>query len=97
MVRKKQVLVIGVIFFGSIFFMISQLDTSPAGNSHNETRDVKSLQEKLEAVEKQLEINKHAMNEVIFYLLFLVLLYRGGFQFFCCLKKQLMFEIKKIF
>jgi len=64
MLRKQQLLVIGVIFFGSIFFMISQLDTSPAGYSHNDSQDLKYLQEKLKFVERQLEMNKHAMTEV---------------------------------
>ena len=65
MLRKHQILVIGVIFFGSIFFMISQLDTTPGGYTHNDTHDLKYLQEKLKFVEKQLENNKLAMTEVI--------------------------------
>ena len=64
MLKKKQILVIGIIFFGSIFFMISQLDTSPGGYSHDDSENVKNLQEKLRYVEKQLDLNKHAMAEV---------------------------------
>ena len=64
MIRKQQILLIGIIFFGSIFFMLSQLDKSSKGSFPKSTAELKNLQKKLSFVEKQLEANKLAMKQV---------------------------------